>query len=193
MTRAIFVKKAQKDYPEHDIKKGESYWWWKFRFGGKHFSKTAPKASQLTQSGFLQTLYGIQERIEEVDTNEDLDSFLSDIRSELESLRDECQSSLDNMPDHLQESSSSGELLTNRIEALDSFIDELDGINTDLGADEDSIRADVEEENPKDDGEDEEAYKARIDELFETALEEETDEKKQEIIEEIQNVSYGGD
>jgi hypothetical protein len=97
------------------------------------------------------------------------------------------------MPDHLQESSSSGELLTNRIEALDSFIDELDGINTDLGADEDSIRADVEEENPKDDGEDEEAYKARIDELFETALEEETDEKKQEIIEEIQNVSYGGD
>jgi len=191
MTRAIFVKKAQKDYPEHSIKKGESYYWWKFRFGGKHFSKTAPKASQLTQSGFLQTLYDIQERIEGVGVDEDLDSFLTEVKSDLESLRDECQSSLDNMPQHLQESSSSGEMLTNRIDALGSFMDELDGISTDIDVDEDDIRSNVEEENPKDDSEDDEAYKARIDELFEIALEEETNEKKQQIIDEIQNVDSG--
>lgn len=193
MTRAIFVKKARKDYPEHNIKKGESYYWWKFRFGGKHFSKTAPKASDLTQSGFLQTLYDIQERIEGVGVDEDLDSFLTDIKSDLESLRDECQSSLDNMPEHLQESSSSGEMLTNRIEALDSMIDELEGISTDVDVDEDDIRSNVEEENPKNEDESDEDYKSRIDELFEIALEDETNEKKQEIIDEIQNVSYNGD
>jgi hypothetical protein len=52
MARAHFVKKARKAIPGTDIKKGDSYYWWKFRFGGKRTSKTAPKASQLTQSEF---------------------------------------------------------------------------------------------------------------------------------------------
>jgi len=32
MPRVHFVKKARRDYPDDDIKKDESYYWWKFRF-----------------------------------------------------------------------------------------------------------------------------------------------------------------
>ena len=33
MARAIFVKKARKNIPGTSIKTGDSYYWWKFRFG----------------------------------------------------------------------------------------------------------------------------------------------------------------
>ena len=39
MTRAHFVKKARKDHPEGDIKKGDSYWWWAFMVGGRETRK----------------------------------------------------------------------------------------------------------------------------------------------------------
>lgn len=64
MARATFVKKARKDIPGTDIKAGESYYWWKFRFGGKHYSKTPPRRSQLTQSDFLGQLYAIEDEIQ---------------------------------------------------------------------------------------------------------------------------------
>ncbi len=56
MARAHFVKKARKDNPAAGIKAGDSYYWWKFRRGGKHYSKTAPRPSQLTQSEYLRRL-----------------------------------------------------------------------------------------------------------------------------------------
>ncbi len=83
------------------IAKGESYYWWAFKRGGKHFSKTAPKASQLTQSGYLSTLYDIQDRLNEIsaDTPEDLQSEVEDIKSDLESLKGYRQSSYP-IPNH---------------------------------------------------------------------------------------------
>jgi len=194
MTRAIFVLKAQKDYPEHDIKKGDSYYWWKFRFGGKHYSKTPPKPSQLTQSGFKQSLYDIEERIQGVTVDDDLEAFIEDMKGELESLRDECQSSLDNMPEHLQESSSSGEMLTNRVESLDSMIDEFGSIDaTDTDVDEDDIKETTKEENPQNEGESDEDYSARIEELATEIIEEETNNRKEEILGSIQDICYNGD
>lgn len=65
MASVTFVKKAMKDYPDHGIKKGESYYWWKFRFGGKHYSRTPPRQSQLTQSEFWGTVWGTQEGIDD--------------------------------------------------------------------------------------------------------------------------------
>ena len=65
MPRVYFVKKARKDYPV-GIKKGDSYYWWKFRYGGIHRSKTRPRPSQLTQSEFLSTIYAIIEEIQDV-------------------------------------------------------------------------------------------------------------------------------
>jgi len=53
MPRVHFVKHARKD--NDLVKKGESYYWWKFRFTGKCMSKTPPRKSQLTESEYWKT------------------------------------------------------------------------------------------------------------------------------------------
>jgi len=129
MPRVHTVKKARKDYPEQGIKKGDTYYYWTFRYGGKRKSKTYPKPSQLTQSSFLQTYYGIQENIQEWEGEiSDLESFREEVITDLESLRDESQDSLDQMPDHLQDSSPVGEMLTARVEGIEEWLNELENI-----------------------------------------------------------------
>lgn len=123
MARAHFVKKARKDNPA--VLKGESYYWWKFRYGPKHYSKTRPTASQLTNSPFLSTLYALQDAIAVLEDPEELESILDEISE----LRDECEGSLDNMPDHLRDTSDSGVILQERIDALDGWHQELEIID----------------------------------------------------------------
>lgn len=165
MPKVNFVKKARKDYPEHEIKKGESYYWWKFRFGGKYFSKIPPKREQLTQSGYFKSLYAIEDSISKLDseTLDTIEDLISGIISDVETLRDECQEKLDNMPECFRDSSTSGQLLQERVENLDNFRSELEGI--DVSADFDS------------------------DQLKEKNLEELKKEKFDEIISEIQSCS----
>jgi hypothetical protein len=128
MPRVNFVKAARK--PNKVAAVGEPYYWWKFRFGGKHYSTTRPKPSQLTQSAYKSTVRKLVERVEEM-TAEDYDDFESqkdDIKSELDSLRDEAQSSFDNIPEALQYAPT-GELLQERISALEEADSNIDGID----------------------------------------------------------------
>jgi hypothetical protein len=160
------------------IAKGESYWWWAFKNGGKHFSKERPKPSQLTQSNYLSQLYSIQESLEEIkaDTPEDLESVIEDLKSDLENLKSETEDSLGNMPDSLQ-SSPTGELLQERIDALDNAISELDGIDFDYDEpDNDTLKDELEEG----------ATDEEIEELKNEKLREWIEEKLQEI----QSVSF---
>jgi hypothetical protein len=131
--------KLDRSIPEDEndillVKKGESYYWWKFNFQRTvHISKTAPRRSQLTNSGFLSTYYDLVDNVRNYftdrdDVQGDLDSYIS----EIESLRDEQQSSLENMPEHLQENSASGETLRERIDSLENWINELQGVDTDI-------------------------------------------------------------
>ena len=101
MPRVTHVKSARKDNPV--AKKGESYYWWKFRYGGKHYSLTHPKPSQLTQSAYFGTLYSLQEEVEEAGLADvdDWESLVESITSQLQDLGSETQESLDNMPDSL--------------------------------------------------------------------------------------------
>ena len=130
MARATHVKKAQKAVPEHGIAIGDSYYHWKFKNGGKHYSKTPPKPSQLTQSAFYSTLYSIQESLAEQShgTIEEVESIAEDIMGQLEELKSECEEKLDNMPDSLQQGST-GELIQSRIDALDELICEFDSLD----------------------------------------------------------------
>lgn len=114
------------------IAKGESYYWWQFKNNPKIFSKTRPKQSQLTQSSYLSELYTIEESLAEFSAAsiEDMDAGVQDFQSQLEQLRDQCQTSLDNMPESLQ-SGPTGELLQERIDCLDSAIDEISSIDLD--------------------------------------------------------------
>ena len=127
MPRVTHVKKARKDNPV--CKKGESYYWWKFRYGGKRYSLTRPRASQLTQSAYFSTLYSIQEMVEDWSGEaDDMEGFIDEVRDQITELRDETQGSLDNMPESLQYSPT-GELLQERVDALENAESELDCID----------------------------------------------------------------
>jgi len=137
MARATFVKKARKDHPDGGIKKGESYYWWEFRFGGKYYSKTAPKLSQLTQSEFWGQAYEFIERLQEITPEtplEDLESECQSLTEEIRALGEECQEKLDNMPEQLQDADS-GQMLQERVEGCEEWASELEGI--DFSIDED--------------------------------------------------------
>ena len=133
MARVTHVKKARKANKEAGIKKGDSYYWWKFRFGGKRFSLTPPRRSQLTQSNFYSQLYDAEDAIGDLEAGafsdvSSLQSEIDSIKDNLESLKSECEDSLSNMPDSLQ-SAPTGELLQERIDELDNLISELDSID----------------------------------------------------------------
>ena len=153
MPRVHFVKKARKD--NSAVKKGESYFWWKFRYGRKQCSKTRPRASQLTQSAYFGTIYSIQEEIEDWggDDSDEFGTLVDDVREQVCELREETQGSLDNMPESLTYSPT-GELLQERIDALDGAESELDYVEDftfdEEDFDEDNYEADEEEQMEED-------------------------------------------
>lgn len=162
------------------IAKGESYYWWQFKNSPKQLSKTQPKASQLTQSNYLSQLYELQEQIDYFSPSEveEVESFVEEMKENLENLKDETQGSLDNMPESLQ-SSPTGELLQERVDALDNAISEFEGIDIDYEEpDEDEIRQDIATDE---DIELEEVTQEQIQNVIDEKLQEWLDEKTSEI------------
>lgn len=142
MARAHFVKKARKDYPEHGIKKGESYWWWAFmtgrRGGPKRYSKTKPKRSQLTNSEYLSTVYGYDEEAAEIeaavcdaDSLRDAASSLEDLAGRIRETGEEQREKYENMPEGLQQGDT-GQLLEARADACERIAEELESLASEL-------------------------------------------------------------
>jgi len=146
MPRVTHVMKARKANPHFGIEVGDSYYWWKFRYGGKRVSKTYPKQSQLTQSEYLGRLYAFNEEYESrvqwnestVTTKEDVEwweSEVDELKQEFydlaEELQTDTQDKLDNMPEQLQYAPT-GELLQERIDQMDEMMSNLDGISNDI-------------------------------------------------------------
>lgn len=146
MPRVHKVKSAKKDYPNFGISKGDSYYWWKFRYGMAIKSLKPPRASQLTQSPFLGELYDIQDEIGSLsaDEYEGLSDPINEIVDRITALGDQCQESLDNMPDSLQYSPT-GELLQERIDAMEGWAEEIDGIDTSVLEDDNGTEEDRKE------------------------------------------------
>ena len=127
-TKSGFRMDRSKPADEHDtvlIPKGSTYYMWTFRFGGTHRSLTYPMSSQLTQSEFLQRVYGVHENMPQFADKSDLEAWLEETISELEELRDEQEEKRDNMPENLQDAPT-GELLQERYDAVDNWIGELE-------------------------------------------------------------------
>lgn len=183
-------EKLDRTVPKDDkdkifIAKGESYYWWQFKNGPKHISKTAPKQSQLTQSNYLGQLYSIQEQMDEIECSDpsEIESIIDGIKSDIESLKEETEGSLENMPESLQ-SSPTGELLQERIDALDGAISELESIEFDYEEpEEEDIKSELQDEN--DGEEDYEPTPEEIEEKKQEKAQEWIDEK----VEEIKNIS----
>lgn len=129
MPKLNFVKKARKDNPV--VKKGEPYFWWKFAFGAKQYSAKTPARSRLTQSEFFGAIWSLEDGfVDGIDNCEDMKTAFSDFIDDLTTVMEETEAKIDNMPESLQ-SSPTGELLTERFEALEEWISEIESLDTD--------------------------------------------------------------
>ena len=145
MPRVYFVKKARKD--NSAVKAGESYYYWKFRYGGYHKSATAPRPSQLTQSPYYSAVRSLVEQIEDAQISdiEDVESIRDDAVQQIQDLGEQCQESLENIPENLQEAPT-GQLLQERVEMCEGQVTELENIDCvfapeDEDADEDELES----------------------------------------------------
>jgi hypothetical protein len=141
MPRVTTVKKAQKDQGSCSkcgtpIKRGDGYRHWAFRYGGRYVRclkpECAPKASDLTQSAFLQQLASTRETLEEAVAEfergggaEDLATAMETAAEELRTVAEECEEKLGNMPEGLKEGDT-GTLLQERTDACNEAADTLE-------------------------------------------------------------------
>lgn len=179
MPRINRVDKAQKSpgkcgHCGKEIAAGEPYLWWKFRRSGKYIrcgeTACAPKGSDLTQSPYFGTLAKIQENLKlDGDTLDALESERDDLVEQLNSLRDEQEEKLNNMPEGLQQGST-GELLQERMDTLESAVSDLEGIDF-SEPDTDEVKAE-----------------GQTKEEFDAAVAEQLEQKLEELRDEIRNV-----
>lgn len=59
----LFVRKARKDYPGFGVRRGDSYYWWKFRGEERQMSRCYPPRSWLTRSPRLARLYDTEDSL----------------------------------------------------------------------------------------------------------------------------------
>lgn len=120
---------ARKDYPEHGIKKGTTYYWWKFRHGGKRYSATRPRASQLTQSDKLSRVYAADEALQDAigaaSSPEDLVSALNDAAEVAREVAEEYTESADNIEQSFS-SSPTADDCREKAGELEGWADELE-------------------------------------------------------------------
>ena len=134
MAKVHFVKKARKD--NQVVKAGESYHWWAFRYGGKHYSKTPPRQSQLTESMFLSTVWAVEEsftydaKSDDWRDSEALRSMIEDAVEQVQGAIDQSQESFDNIPESLQYGPT-GEMLQSRVDEGEVMISDYEDINLD--------------------------------------------------------------
>jgi hypothetical protein len=125
------VLKARRAIPGV-IAVGDTYYWWKFRRGGKRFSKTYPKPSQLTMSEFWSTVLEWSERSRP--DADGIEGYLDDLKSEVDTFKSEQEDKLSNMPDALQEGDT-GQMIQGRVDALEDLHSNLDSIDTEIDDD----------------------------------------------------------
>jgi hypothetical protein len=144
MAKVQTVEKAQKDQGEcgkctKKIKKGDSYRWWKHRFGGggKRVrcmdANCRPRQSELTTSDKLSRVYAVAENVEDAiaafrDSHEveDLKSACTDGAEELRAVAEEYRESAQNIEDGFN---------GNRVpmcDELEEKADHLDGVADEL-------------------------------------------------------------
>jgi hypothetical protein len=150
MPRVHFVAKARKDNPV--AKRGEPYFWWKFKTGGrggmKRYSVTRPRRSQLTQSEFLGALYDLQD--DQLDNCSNADDFRQ-LASDIRALGEQQTEKRDAMPESLQDVGA-GETLQERASGCEEWADAVDTIADNLpeepsDLDDEAAMAEFEEEH----------------------------------------------
>lgn len=143
-------KIARKDYPAEGIKKGEKYYTWTPYRQRTRRSKTYPKPSELSTAKTATILAAIEtaeQQIADATCPDDIEAAMEDVKSATEEVLDEYQSALDAWP-------NGNAMLEEKIEPVQSFMDELEGWSPDTSDFDSAVNGDDDEE--EDDDEDEE-------------------------------------
>ena len=155
MPRVTFVKKARKDNPA--VKAGESYYWWKFRYGGKHYSRKYPRPSQLTQAKISTALSALEE-VEDYNLKDydDLQGFSEFIREQAETVREvaeEYRESGQNIEDGFGHETYQSQELLERADEVEQFADDWDNTADEVESIFDGLgdKPDEPDEEPDDD------------------------------------------
>jgi uncharacterized protein YukE len=156
MTTLHFVKKARKTIRGTGIRRGDSYYWWKFAYGEKQVSKTKPRRSQLTRSEYYSTIFDIEDALADLKPEAGMEAEVQQAIEELRQLGEDCQGKHDNMPDSLQEGET-GQLLQERADSCEQAAEELESIDFDI-------------ENKGDDETEEEFWQSKLDEIQAVSL-----------------------
>jgi len=72
MPKVTKIWKARKDFPDDLIKRGDTYYWWKFRTGPTFRSLERPRRSQLTNIPLLADIYDVMDACNDVMEQADL-------------------------------------------------------------------------------------------------------------------------
>ena len=143
-TKSGFRIDRSKPADENDTifcRKGDTYYWWQFRYSGKIFSTEYPKQSQLTQSEFYGAVYSLQEEADdwEVNSEDDFTELLEYCKSTIEEIRDEQEKKRDNMISGNEnlENTPVAELLQERYDNMEEIHDELESLDWESFEDED--------------------------------------------------------
>ena len=157
--------------------KGETYYWYKKRYGGRIEKREYPKPSELTSSEFLTSVYEIGETIPDFGSFQEIESWIEETKETLETVLEETDEKLNNLPEQLQYAPV-GELLQNRVDSVQEWIDGLDTIELEPEQSEqdwkEEYREDYNDENGEIDEED-------LQELWEEYLLSEVERAAEEI------------
>lgn len=146
-----------------EIAKGDSYRWWKFRYGGRRVrcmdSACSPRPSEMINSPFLSQAAALSEGLEDAvaafESDLDVDALqgaVEEAASGFRELGEEAQGSFDNMPESLQQGDT-GQMLEARVEKCDEIADALAEI--DLRSVWDEYCSELPEDEPEEDWTDE--------------------------------------
>ena len=135
MARA-HTAKAAKDYPEHGIKKGDTYYYWAHFRGPKQMSKTPPRQSQLTGSSKLSNVYAADEALSDALGDATCPQDVATALEEAAQAVEECISEYDEAVSNLEEGFPNGcpqiDETTEARDNLESWKDELESAQSDV-------------------------------------------------------------
>ena len=128
-----YVKKARKD--NSAAKRGESYYWWKFAYDPRQYSKTMPKRSQLTKSDYKGCVYDLQDSVvdySDISSEFEFDNMVTEIEDQVTDIMEQCEASRLNLRPNLQEVSPNAKLLKARAASCKKCLEQLDALEWDV-------------------------------------------------------------
>lgn len=141
MAKIVTVKKSRKEHICGGCGKvipvGSPYQWISFNYGGTKVrcNKCGFKPYETTSNPYFSSVgkivYDFDKSLEDLSSLEEAETLRDETVNELESLKEEQEYNMENLPEQFQYTGP-GEIIQERIDALDNAIDSLDSIDFDL-------------------------------------------------------------